>query len=100
MAEESDSLSSLEERITRAVQLVRTLREQNGELQKKLESVSTERDAALTNLAKAKHADADAEKYKAELDQLKAERKHVRSRIEKLADIMDQLGKPDQLGKG
>ena len=93
MAEESDSLSSLEERITRAVQLVRTLREQNGELQKKLESVSTERDAALTNLAKAKHADGEVEKLRGELDQLKSERKNVRGRIEKLADMMDQLGK-------
>jgi FtsZ-binding cell division protein ZapB len=91
IAEDSDSLSSLEERITRAVQLVRTLRDQNAELQKKLESVTTERDAALANLSKSKNADLEAEKYKAELDQMKTERKHVRSRIEKLLGQMDLL---------
>ena len=92
IAEDSDSLASLEERITRAVQLVRTLRDQNTDLQRKLESVTTERDAALANLSKSKHADAEAEKYKAELDQLKGERKHVRNRIEKLLGQMDLLG--------
>jgi FtsZ-binding cell division protein ZapB len=91
IAEDSDSLASLEERITRAVQLVRTLRDQNAELQRKLESVTTERDAALANLSRAKTSDAEAEKYKAELEQLKGERKHVRNRIEKLLGQMDLL---------
>lgn len=92
IAEDSDALASLEERITRAVTLVRTLRDQSAELQKKLESVTTERDAALANLSKSKHADAEAEKYKAELDHMKSERKHVRNRIEKLLGQMDLLG--------
>ncbi len=92
MAEDSDSLASLEERITRAVQLVRSLREQNADLQKKLEAATQERDAALVSLSKSKHSDLEAEKFKAELDQLKSERKHVRNRIEKLLGQMDLLG--------
>ncbi len=92
MAEDSDSLSSLEERITRAVQLVMSLREQNADLAKKLDAAVKERDAALASIASAKHANMEAEKYKTELDQLKTERKHVRNRIEKLLGQMDLLG--------
>jgi ubiquinone biosynthesis protein UbiJ len=92
MAEDSDSLASLEERITRAVQMVRALRDQNGELQKKLDAATTERDAALANLAQMKQGGLEAEKYKMELDHLKSERKHVRTRIEKLLGQMDLLG--------
>lgn len=98
IAEDSDSLASLEERITRAVQLVRSLREQNAELQKKLEaalgerdSLKAERDAALSAAAHAKQSGAEADKYKAELDQLKQERRQVRTRIEKLLGQMDLL---------
>ena len=92
MAEDSDPLSSLEERITRAVQMVRSLRDQNSELQKKLEGVTVERDAAIVNLSQFKQGTLEAEKIKAELDLLKGERKHVRNRIEKLLGQMDLLG--------
>ena len=92
IAEDSDSLSSLEERITSAVQLVRSLRDQNTELQKKLEAVTVERDAAIVNLSQFKQGTLETEKVKAELDQLKGERKHVRNRIEKLLGQMDLLG--------
>ena len=91
MAEDSDSLASLEERITRAVQLVRTLREENGNLRKKLDAASQERDVALASLSQHKQSNLEAEKLKAELDQLKTDRKQVRTRIEKLLGQMDLL---------
>jgi len=92
MAEDSDSLASLEERITRAVQLVRALREQNADLQKRLDAVTAERDAALATASQAKQAAGDLDKQKTELEQLKNERKQVRNRIEKLLGQMDLLG--------
>ena len=86
-ASELDSLASLEERILRAVELVSALR--------------AERDAALSDLAEAqaglmemasvKQAAAEAEKLQVEIDGLRAERKQVRVRIEKLLGQMDQL---------
>ena len=72
--QENDSLSSLEERITLAVQLVARLRQ--------------EKQAALDEAAQAK---ADAARLADELKTLHAERKQVRSRIEKLLGQIDQL---------
>ena len=84
---ELDSLANLEERIRRAVELVATLK--------------AERDAALSDLAEArgamaelaalKKAAVDAERLRQEVDGLRAERKQVRVRIEKLLGQMDQL---------
>jgi septal ring factor EnvC (AmiA/AmiB activator) len=71
---ESDSLSSLEERIQQAVQLVARLRQ--------------ERDAALEQTAEAK---AEAARMAAEIKNLQAERKQVRARIERLLGQIDQL---------
>jgi FtsZ-binding cell division protein ZapB len=71
---EPDSLSSLEERIQRAVQWVAQLRQ--------------EKDAAVEAAAEAK---AEAERLATELKTLQAERKQVRSRIEKLLGQIDQL---------
>ncbi|MDQ6707364.1 MAG: cell division protein ZapB [Acidobacteriota bacterium] len=73
--QETDSLSGLEDRIHKAVQLVQRLRQ--------------EKDAALKDAAEA-HAHAD--KIAQELDALRAERKNVRVRIEKLLGHIDQLG--------
>ena len=73
--EQEDSLSSLEDRIQRAVQLVARLRQ--------------EKDAVLAELADAK---ADNERLSNEVSTLQAERKQVRSRIEKLLGQIDQLG--------
>jgi len=70
-----DALTSLEERVHRAVQMVATLR--------------AERDAALAELAKAKKAGGGAE---AEAEKLRAERTQVRTRLEKLLGQLDQLG--------
>ena len=73
--QEIDSLGSLEESIQRAVQLVTRLRE--------------EKDAALQEAA---HAKAEANRLTGEVNALHAERKQVRSRIEKLLGQIDQLG--------
>ena len=71
---ENDSLSSLEDRIHRAVQLVSRLRQ--------------EREAAVAEAAEAKRA---AALMADEVKTLQAERKQVRSRIEKLLGQIDQL---------
>jgi FtsZ-binding cell division protein ZapB len=71
---EPDSLSSLEERIQQAVQLVTRLRQ--------------ERDAAVEQSAEAK---AEAARLAGEVKTLQAERKQVRARIERLLGQIDQL---------
>jgi uncharacterized coiled-coil DUF342 family protein len=72
--QEQDSLSTLEERVQRAVQLVVKLRQ--------------EKEAALEEAAEAK---ADVARLTDEVKTLQAERKQVRSRIEKLLGQIDQL---------
>lgn len=67
MESDDAALAALEERIHRAVDLVSTLR--------------TERDAAV----------ADARKLRQELEDLRAQRKQARVRIEKLLGQMDLL---------
>jgi septal ring factor EnvC (AmiA/AmiB activator) len=71
---ESDSLGSLEERIQQTVHLVAQLRQ--------------ERDAALEQTAEAK---AEAARLAGEVKTLQAERKQVRTRIERLLGQIDQL---------
>lgn len=71
---ELDSLAHLEERITRAVELVSQLRSQNAELQERLTAAIADRDAT-----------------QAELVELRSERKNVRTRIEKLLGQMELL---------
>jgi len=73
--EQEDSLSSLEDRIQRAVQLVTRLRQ--------------EKEAAVEDAAEAK---AEAARLADEVKTLQAERKQVRARIEKLLGQIDQLG--------
>jgi len=72
--QELDALASLEERITRAVELVSTLRSEKLEMEAQLNSAIGERDAA-----------------RRELDELRSERRQVRTRIEKLLGQMDLL---------
>jgi len=72
--QEIDSLSSLEERIQQAVQLVARLR--------------AEKEAALEQADGAK---AEAARLAEEVRVLQAERKQVRQRIEKLLGQIDQL---------
>ena len=71
---ETDSLSSLEQRIQQAVDLVVRLRR--------------EKDAALEEAAGAK---AEAARLHDEVTSLQAERKQVRNRIEKLLGQIDQM---------
>lgn len=73
--QETDSLNSLEERIQLAVQLVSRLRQ--------------EKEAALAEAAENK---AEAARLAEEVKTLEAERRQVRSRIEKLLSQIDQLG--------
>lgn len=72
--QELDSLAYLEERITRAVELVSSLRADKSALESQLASAIAERDSA-----------------RQELDDLRSERKQVRTRIEKLLGQMDLL---------
>ena len=72
--QEMDSLASLEDRITRAVELVVTLRSEKADLEAQLRSALDDRDS-----------------YRQELDELRSERKQVRTRIEKLLGQMDLL---------
>ena len=71
---ETDSLQALEQRIQQAVQLVGRLRQ--------------EKDAAVEEAAAAR---AETARLSDELKTLHAERKQVRSRIEKLLGQIDQL---------
>jgi FtsZ-binding cell division protein ZapB len=71
---EIDPLASLEERITRAVELVANLRAEKDDLEAQLRSALEERDS-----------------YRQDLDELRNERKQVRTRIEKLLGQMDLL---------
>ena len=72
--QELDSLTGLEERINRAVELVTTLRAERADLEAQLREVESERDS-----------------MRQELDELRTERRQVRSRIEKLIEQMDLL---------
>jgi FtsZ-binding cell division protein ZapB len=71
---ELDSLAHLEERITLAVELVSGLRAQNAELEQRLAA-----------------AVAEANAVRQEMDELRTERRQVRTRIEKLLGQMDLL---------
>ncbi len=74
LLEQTDSLAALEERIRKAIDLVAELRREN-------ESLVAERDAARR----------DAAAVAEELETLRAERKQVRGRIEKLLSQIDSL---------
>jgi uncharacterized coiled-coil DUF342 family protein len=86
--QELDSLSSLEERITRTVELVNSLRRERDELVQRLEGLEAERDAAREE---AKASAARADELSREIAELRDERKQVRTRIEKLLGQMDVL---------
>jgi FtsZ-binding cell division protein ZapB len=78
---EEDALAGLEERIRRTLELVKALR--------------AERDAAVTERDAARQAAGGAlsemKKLRDEIDDLRSERKQVRTRVEKLLGQMDLL---------
>lgn len=76
-APDEDSLSSLEERILQTVELVNTLR--------------AERDEAIAERDAARKSAGDAQKLRLEIEELRGERKQVRTRIEKLLGQMNLL---------
>lgn len=78
---ESDSLSSLEERIQQAVQLVGRLRQERDVAVEQVSGVQAE----VTRLG------GEVARLTAELSGLQAERKQVRGRIERLLDQIDQI---------
>lgn len=72
--QETDALTTLEERIVKTAELVNTLRHERDAAVQEKEKAVTERDALLR-----------------EMESLRAERKQVRTRIEKLLGQMDLL---------
>lgn len=97
-----DTLSNLEERITRAVQAITTLRGENHQLQERLQAVESE--LASTQAARQQAESQGAElrnenghlqerlhQVSDELNALRGERKQVKDRIEKLLGQLDLL---------
>ena len=80
-----DSLADLEERVLRTVELVANLRAERDSAVAEL----AEARAAIEELSAFKKAEADARALRAEIAGLRAERKQVRLRIEKLLAQMD-----------
>jgi FtsZ-binding cell division protein ZapB len=79
--QDTDSLASLEERVLKAVELVTRLRREK-------EVLVAERQAAVREAAEARAKSAELVE---ELEALRAERKQVRTRVEKLLSQIDQL---------
>jgi chromosome segregation ATPase len=97
-----DSLASLEERITRAVHLITELRSQNSALTHRVsaledevragEATQHELESANANLLGERNELAERSRMQSqELDEMRSERKEVRSRIEKLLSQLDLL---------
>ena len=97
-----DTLSSLEQRITHAVEVIVNLRGENERLQQQLSSTQEEvaairqdRDeaAALSNEFQKDNSELQEQiqKLKQDLDEMRGERKQVKARIEKLLGQMDLL---------
>lgn len=100
--ESTDALASLEERITRAVQVITALRNEHTQLQQRLgaaqqelDSTRAERDEAQALSAEFQREHAGLEqklrRVSGELDDLRSERNQVKSRIEKLLSQLDLL---------
>jgi chromosome segregation ATPase len=98
----ADSLANLEERITRAVQVITELRSQNGSLTKRVAALEDEvkagnearhelEGANSTLLKERDELDQTAKQQAQELNAMRGERKEVRTRIEKLLSQLDLL---------
>lgn len=86
--EDIDSLQGLEERILKAVGLIQKLREENLSLRDQLQESEAATREAVAALESIQSASSNAEK---EVELLRAERKQVKNRIEKLLGQMDRL---------
>ncbi len=97
-----DTLASLEQRITRAVDLIVNLRGENSRLQAQLKASEEELDATRHDKDEALAMSAEFQKDNSglqqeikqlsqDLEELRGERKHVKARIEKLLGQMDLL---------
>ena len=97
-----DTLASLEERITRAVQAIVSLRNENEQLQQRLHktdqefaTISADRDEAQGLLAEYQKENAElaakVKRLSEDLENLRGERKIVKTRIEKLLGQLDLL---------
>ncbi len=97
-----DNLASLEERITRAVQVITNLRSENGQLQQHLKAAEDALAAARAELEQSQALSTEFQKENSELEkrvsqlsqeveQMRGERKQVKTRIEKLLDQLDLL---------
>ena len=86
--EDIDSLQGLEERILKAVGLIQKLREENLSLREQLQESEAATRKAVADLESIQSASSNAEK---EVELLRAERKQVKNRIEKLLGQMDRL---------
>ena len=97
-----DSLVDLEERINRAVQVITDLRRDNEQLQERVRIAESDvqaayaaRDQTQALAAEFQRENGDLEskikQLSAELEELRGERKQVRTRIEKLLNQLDLL---------
>ena len=100
--ESIDHLASLEERITRAVQVITSLRSENSEMQQRIGAVERELVSAKADLSETQALSAEFQKENGVLEQkvaqllqevesMRGERKQVKHRIEKLLDQLDLL---------
>ena len=85
---DDDSLASLEERIHRTVELVTLLRAERDAALAERDAAFAERDAARNTAGMTM---TDAQKLRQEIEDMRGERKQVRTRIQKLLGQMDLL---------
>lgn len=85
---DSDALASLEERILRAVQLVTQLRQEKDSAESLAQSYAADRDSAVGAMSELQ---AENARLAEELESLRADRRQVKSRIEKLLGQLDNL---------
>jgi chromosome segregation ATPase len=94
-AQTVDTLASLEQRITRAVQIIGELRTENEDLRGKLAKAEEQRQEAqaFSEAFQKEHAELEqrAKHLTQELESLREERKQVKNRIEKLLSQLDLL---------
>jgi chromosome segregation ATPase len=84
-----DSLADLEERVLRTVELVSTLRAERDAARKELAAARAE----IEELSVFRKAEDEARSLREEITGLRAERKQVRLRIEKLLAQMDLVSR-------